>query len=96
MHLEISWSTVDLVVSVFFTRISKVWLKLSGRGITNNLAFYLSLFGGAGPNLAAVLMEDGEVIAFGEEEGFSRIKNAPNALPIESILYYLNQSYEPP
>lgn len=92
MHLEISWVTADLVVSVVFTRISKVWVKFSGRGITNNMAFYLGLFGGAGPNPAAVLMEDGEVIAFGEEERFSRIKNAPNALPIESILYCLKQA----
>ncbi len=56
------------------------------------MAFYLGLFGGAGPNPAAVLMDGGEVIAFGEEERFSRIKNAPNALPISSIIYCLKQA----
>jgi len=56
------------------------------------MAFYLGLFGGAGPNPAAVLMENGEIIAFGEEERFSRIKNATNALPIASIIYCLKQA----
>ncbi len=57
------------------------------------MAFYLGLFGGAGPNPAAVLMENGEIIAFGEEERFSRIKNATNALPIASIIYCLKQAH---
>ena len=56
------------------------------------MAFYLGLFGGAGPNPAAVLMENGQVIAFGEEERFSRIKNATNALPISSIIFCLKQA----
>lgn len=56
------------------------------------MAYYLGLFGGAGPNPAAALIRDGEIIAFGEEERFSRIKNAPSALPVASILFCLKQA----
>ena len=54
------------------------------------MAYFLGLFGGHGPNPSAALLKDNELIAFGEEERFTRIKNAPNALPIQSILYCLN------
>ena len=53
--------------------------------------YFLGLFG-LGPNPAAALLKGRELIAIGEEERFSRIKNAPGALPIKSIIYCLNQA----
>ena len=56
------------------------------------MAYFLGIFGGQGPNPAATLLLDGETVAFGEEERFSRIKNAPSALPIASIMFCLKQA----
>ncbi len=52
--------------------------------------YYLGVFGGNGPNPAAAILQKGKLIAFAEEERFSRIKNAPSHLPIKSILFCLN------
>jgi carbamoyltransferase len=52
------------------------------------MGIYLGLFG-YGPNPAAALVHDGEIVAFAEEERFNRIKMAPTSLPIASILYCL-------
>ena len=54
------------------------------------MRYFLGIFGGQGPNPAAALLREGDLVAFCEEERFSRIKGAPNALPINSILYCLN------
>jgi len=53
--------------------------------------YFLGIFG-LGPNPAAALLKGTELIAIGEEERFSRIKNAPGVLPIKSIIYCLNQA----
>ena len=53
--------------------------------------YFLSFFG-LGPNPAAALLKGRELIAIGEKERFSRIKNALGALPIKSIIYCLNQA----
>ena len=50
-------------------------------GITHKFAF----------NSAACLIRDGELLAFAEEERFSRIKQAPQTFPFESIKYCLNK-----
>jgi len=47
--------------------------------------YYLGLFGGVGTNPSAALLKGKKIIAFAEEERFTRIKNAPLALPINSI-----------
>lgn len=57
----------------------------------NFLPFFLGLFG-YGPNPAAALLRDGEILAFAEEERFNRIKMAPNSLPIASMLYCLKEA----
>lgn len=44
-----------------------------------------------GYNPAACLLRDGELIAFAEEERFTRIKTANGAFPIHSILYCLRE-----
>jgi carbamoyltransferase len=54
------------------------------------LAFYLGLFG-YGPNSAAALIEDGQLVAFAEEERFNRIKTAPNSLPLAALDYCLSE-----
>jgi carbamoyltransferase len=41
----------------------------------------------SGPNTAACLVRDGEVIAFAEEERFTRVKLATNAIPSRSSAY---------
>ena len=51
--------------------------------------YYLGV-GGNGPNPAAAILQKGKLIAFAEEERFSRIKNSPSHLPIKSILFCLN------
>ena len=47
--------------------------------------YYLGIFGGVGTNPSAALLKGKKIIAFAEEERFTRIKNAPLALPINSI-----------
>lgn len=54
--------------------------------------YHLGIFGGNGPNPAAALLNDGKLVAFGEEERFCRIKNAPSQLPIKSILFCLKNA----
>lgn len=54
------------------------------------LSSYLGIYGGQGPNPAAALIKNGKLVAFAEEERFNRIKMAPSALPINSMLYCLN------
>ena len=49
------------------------------------MTYFLGIFGGAGPNPSAALVRDRELVALVEEERLSRIKCAPNALPISSI-----------
>ena len=53
--------------------------------------YYLGIFGAVGPNPSAALLKNKEIIAFAEEERFSRIKNAPDALPINAIFFCLKQ-----
>jgi len=53
--------------------------------------YYLGIFGGVGTNPSAALLKGKRLIAFTEEERFSRIKNAPLALPINSIFYCLKE-----
>ena len=53
--------------------------------------YYLGIFGAVGPNPSAALLRNKEIIAFAEEERFTRIKNAPNALPINAIFFCLKQ-----
>lgn len=54
--------------------------------------YFLGLFGGSGPNPAAALIKENKLIAFAEEERFSRVKNAPSQLPIRSILFCLDKA----
>lgn len=49
------------------------------------MSYYLGIFGCQGPNPAAAILQDGEIIAFAEEERFNRIKMAPSAAPISAI-----------
>ena len=53
--------------------------------------YYLGIFGGVGTNPSAALLRGKRIIAFTEEERFSRIKNAPLTLPINSIFYCLKE-----
>ncbi len=53
------------------------------------MAYYMGIFGGQGPNPGAALLRDGALVAFGEEERFSRIKGAPSAIPVGSIMHCL-------
>ena len=41
---------------------------------------------------AACILKDGEILAAAQEERFTRIKNAPLALPINSIFFCLNEA----
>ena len=54
------------------------------------MSYFLGIFGGQGPNPAAALVRNGELLCFCEEERFSRIKGAPSVLPIQSIFYCLS------
>lgn len=54
--------------------------------------YFLGIFGGHGPNPAAALLHDETLLAFAEEERFSRVKNAPSVLPIKSILFCLEKA----
>jgi len=54
--------------------------------------YYLGLFGGQGPNPAATLLCEGQIVAWAEEERFNRIKMAPSTLPISSIDYCLKSA----
>ncbi|MDB3971758.1 hypothetical protein N9371_04735 [Candidatus Pelagibacter sp.] len=54
--------------------------------------YYLGIFGGVGTNPSAALLRGKKIIAFAEEERFTRIKNAPLALPINSIDYCLKEA----
>jgi len=49
----------------------------------------LGIFG-PGPNPSAVLLVNGEIIAWAEEERFNRIKTSPNSLPIKSAKWCLD------
>lgn len=49
------------------------------------MSYYLGIFGCQGPNPAAALLRDGEIVAFAEEERFNRIKMSPSAAPISAI-----------
>ena len=53
--------------------------------------YYLGIFGAVGPNPSAALLKNKTIVAFAEEERFTRIKNAPGALPIQSIFFCLKQ-----
>jgi predicted NodU family carbamoyl transferase len=54
------------------------------------MAYVMGIFGGQGPNPSAAIMLNGALIAMAEEERFTRIKNAPSALPIKSIKFCLD------
>lgn len=56
------------------------------------MSYYLGIFGGVGTNPSAALLYKKKIIAFAEEERFTRIKNAPLALPINSIFFCLNEA----
>ena len=45
----------------------------------------------SGPNTSACLLIDGELIAFAEEERFTRIKLASNSIPTNSVKYCLEK-----
>lgn len=49
----------------------------------------LGVSGAFGHDAAACLVVDGEVVAMGEEERFSRVKRAPGALPVNAMSYCL-------
>ncbi|MGH3796862.1 MAG: carbamoyltransferase family protein [Pseudonocardiaceae bacterium] len=49
----------------------------------------LGVSGAFGHDAAACLVVDGDVVAIGEEERFSRVKRAPGALPVNAIRYCL-------
>ena len=55
------------------------------------MSYYLGIFGGVGTNPSAALLKKKRIIAFAEEERFTRIKNAPLVLPINSIFYCLKR-----
>jgi carbamoyltransferase len=55
------------------------------------MGYFLGLFG-PGPNPSAALVRDGAIVAFAEEERFTRIKTAPNSLPIGALLYCLREA----
>jgi carbamoyltransferase len=54
------------------------------------MAYFLGIFGGQGPNPSAALFKNGALIAMAEEERFNRIKNSPNAIPINAIKFCLD------
>ena len=54
--------------------------------------YYLGIFGGVGTNPSAALLKGKKIIAFAEEERFTRIKNAPLTLPINSIHFCLKEA----
>ena len=56
------------------------------------MSYYLGIFGGVGTNPSAALLKKKRIIAFAEEERFTRIKNAPLVLPINSIFYCLKRA----
>ena len=56
------------------------------------MSYYLGIFGGVGTNPSAALLYKKRLIAFAEEERFTRVKNAPLALPINSIFFCLNEA----
>ena len=56
------------------------------------MAYYMGVFGGQGPNPAAALVNDGAIVAFAEEERFSRIKGAPSAIPVGAMSHCLQQA----
>ncbi len=56
------------------------------------MSYYLGIFGGVGTNPSAALLKKKKIIAFAEEERFTRIKNAPLVLPINSIFYCLKKA----
>lgn len=55
------------------------------------MSYFLGTFG-YGPNPAAAILKDGEIIAFAEEERFNRIKTAPTSLPFAAIIYCLEEA----
>ena len=55
------------------------------------MSYYLGIFGGVGTNPSAALLKKKKIIAFAEEERFTRVKNAPLDLPINSIFYCLKK-----
>lgn len=56
------------------------------------MSYYLGIFGGVGTNPSAALLKKKKIIAFAEEERFTRVKNAPLVLPINSIFYCLKKA----
>jgi carbamoyltransferase len=52
------------------------------------MAYFMGIFAG-GPNPAAAIINDGQLVAFAEEERFNRIKMAPHHLPLGSMDYCL-------
>lgn len=52
----------------------------------------MGVFGGQGPNPAAALIDEGAIVAFAEEERFSRIKGAPSAIPVGAMSHCLEQA----
>ena len=57
------------------------------------MTYYLGIYGGLGTtNASAALLKDKQIIAFAEEERFTRIKNAPSALPVNAIFYCLKKA----
>jgi len=44
-----------------------------------------------GPNTSTCLVKDGRLIAMAEEERFSRVKNATNAMPVNSAKFCLEK-----
>lgn len=55
------------------------------------MGYFLGLFG-YGPNPAAALVKDSQIVAFAEEERFVRIKTAPSYLPVNALLYCLKEA----
>ena len=57
------------------------------------MTYYLGIYGGLGTtNASAALLKDKQIIAFAEEERFTRIKTAPSALPVNAIFYCLKEA----
>jgi carbamoyltransferase len=54
------------------------------------MGYYLGLFA-YGPNPSAALLKDSTIVAFAEEERFNRIKTAPSSLPVDAVLYCLQE-----
>lgn len=49
------------------------------------MGYFLGLFG-YGPNPSAALVRDSAIVAFAEEERFTRVKTAPTSLPVGALL----------